>query len=57
MIDDIVHATSMLDTVSWSFVCRDSNGVTHELARCLPWVIGRKFWLVNFPSHTESVLA
>lgn len=41
LLEDIVHASSMLHNVSLSFVSRDENRVGHELAHCLPRVLAR----------------
>lgn len=35
IFDDIVHASRMLNTMSWSFVRSNGNKIAHELAHCL----------------------
>lgn len=50
ILNDIIHASSYLESVSWSFTRRNNYKVTHELAYYLPWSIGRKIWIDDFPS-------
>lgn len=56
IIDDIVHVSNSFEFLSWSFVPRDGNKVAQELAHCLPWVIGRKIWLGDFPHCIAPLL-
>lgn len=57
----MAYVRNLFEFVSWSFVRRDGNKVSHELAHCLPWVIGRKIWVDNFPQcivpHLENDLS
>uniref|UniRef100_A0A803MUC9 RNase H type-1 domain-containing protein n=1 Tax=Chenopodium quinoa TaxID=63459 RepID=A0A803MUC9_CHEQI len=56
ILDDTRHFCSLLGSVSWSFVRREGNRVAHVLAHSMPWEVGGRVWVADFPSTVCSTL-
>ncbi|XP_074304742.1 uncharacterized protein LOC141639534 [Silene latifolia] len=53
--DDILNISASFDSVLFTYVSRNFNRLAHLVSHAMPWHVGRRFWMSDYPLNFVDV--